>query len=311
MSAPKVSVLIPVFNGEPFLAECLDSVLRQDFSDMEILIVDDASTDGSAELARSYAAKDARIRWRRNPHNVGLARSFNRCLRKAKGEYIKYVLQDDKLLSPAAVRLLAAALDDQPAVTLAASASEVIDAESKVTTRRDHFEPGVTAGSQVIGQCLATGMNLIGEPSVVMFRRCQAPRGYDERLAQWLDLEMWFFLLERGYFAYLPTPLCAFRQHPRQQTEVNRQNGTAAREYRVLFGRWSLRQRFGGQVWRQTLFERLYQLRKHHHPELEEWRWDMMLALGPRWYATLWCKRKVTQPFQKLSKRLSRAKTGH
>ncbi len=94
-SQPKVSVLVPVYNGEKYLAECLDSVLAQDFANMEILIADDGSTDGSRELIRHYAEKDSRIRWWRNPANLGLAGNFNACLRAARNDYIKYVLQDD------------------------------------------------------------------------------------------------------------------------------------------------------------------------------------------------------------------------
>ena len=86
---PKVSVLVPVYNGEKFLAECLDSVLTQDFSDMEILIADDGSTDGSVALLERYAITDRRIRWWKNERNLGLIANFNHCLREEKGEYIK------------------------------------------------------------------------------------------------------------------------------------------------------------------------------------------------------------------------------
>ena len=78
----KVSVLVPVYNGEAFLAECLESVLAQDFADMEILIADDASTDGSAAMVERYAAKDSRIRWWKNPDNLGLARMLIRVCRQ-------------------------------------------------------------------------------------------------------------------------------------------------------------------------------------------------------------------------------------
>src|SRR5450432_750622 len=130
MIPPKVSILIPVYNGRRYLAECLDSILAQDFEGMEILIADDGSTDDSRELIQDYAKKDGRIRWWRNPVNLGLAGNFNGCLRAARGDYIKYVLQDDLLLSPSAIRQMAQALDSDPAVTLVGSASHVIDDQS-------------------------------------------------------------------------------------------------------------------------------------------------------------------------------------
>jgi glycosyltransferase involved in cell wall biosynthesis len=173
----KVSVLVPVCNGEVYLAECLESILAQDFADMEILIADDASTDGSAALVERFAARDSRIRWWKNPNNLGLAQNFNGCLRAAKGEYIKYVLQDDKLISPLAIRKMAEMLDQHPEVSLVSSASQVLDGRSRVIEVRKYFKPGVMEGRQVIGRCVERLTNLIGEPSVVMFRREQAARG--------------------------------------------------------------------------------------------------------------------------------------
>ena len=227
----KVSVLVPVCNGEAFLAECLESILAQDFADMEILIADDASTDGSVALVERYAARDSRIRWWKNPDNLGLARNFNSCLRAAKGEYIKYVLQDDKLISPLAIRKMAEVLDHHPEVSLVSSASQVLDGHSQVIEVRKYFKPGVMEGRQVIVRCLERLTNMIGEPSVVMFRREQAARGYNEQFQQLLDLDLWFHLLEQGRFAYVAEPLCAFRRHAAQQSEINRLNNISQKEH--------------------------------------------------------------------------------
>src|ERR1017187_1981378 len=118
MCAPLVSILIPVYNGEPFLAECIDSVLAQDFADYELLISDDGSTDGSSGVIRRHAERDGRIRWWRNPRNLGIGGNFNACLKAARGEYVKYVLQDDKLLDPLTMRRLVAALQGDPTLSL-------------------------------------------------------------------------------------------------------------------------------------------------------------------------------------------------
>ena len=69
----KVSILVPVFNGEKYLAECIESVLAQDFADFEILIADNGSTDGTRAIIEELAVKDQRIRWWTNPSNLGLA----------------------------------------------------------------------------------------------------------------------------------------------------------------------------------------------------------------------------------------------
>lgn len=92
---PKVSVIIPVYNVEPYLEECLNSVIRQTFPDMEILCIDDASTDHSGKLLRAYAKKDNRIRVLCNETNGGLARARNRGLGEASGEYVLFVDSDD------------------------------------------------------------------------------------------------------------------------------------------------------------------------------------------------------------------------
>lgn len=92
---PKVSVIIPVYNVENYLAECLDSVIDQTVRNLEILCINDASTDSSLEIIREYADKDFRIRILQNEQNMGLAYTRNRGLEVATGEYVLFVDSDD------------------------------------------------------------------------------------------------------------------------------------------------------------------------------------------------------------------------
>lgn len=92
---PKVSVIIPVYNVENYLAECLDSVLGQTVQDLEILCINDASIDSSPVIMQEYADKDSRIRVLQNNRNQGLAYTRNRGLEAATGEYILFVDSDD------------------------------------------------------------------------------------------------------------------------------------------------------------------------------------------------------------------------
>ncbi len=92
---PLVSVIMPVYNGERFLAEAIESVLAQTLADFELIVVDDASTDGSAEVIRSYAALDTRIRPISLPDNVGMASARNAGLALASGAYIAGMDCDD------------------------------------------------------------------------------------------------------------------------------------------------------------------------------------------------------------------------
>jgi glycosyltransferase involved in cell wall biosynthesis len=299
MRTPLVSVLIPVFNGEPFLAECLESILAQDFSDCEILISDDGSTDGSAAVIERFAARDSRIRWWRNPRNLGIGGNFNACLKAARGEFLKFVLQDDKLLDPSALRRMVAAMESDASVSLVGSASHLIDAHSRLLKVRNRFRrSGVRDGKRVIICCLEHNGNLIGEPSLVLFRKSQSARGFDEQLVQLLDQEMWFHLLEQGRFAYIAEPLCAFRQHPAQLTEVNRRSGASTEEDILLLERYYTRpwMKDGAARW-QMLCTQAYYLRKRRGERAAALRADIARTLSRRAYATWWVWHKLTQPF--------------
>ncbi|MBQ0073416.1 MAG: glycosyltransferase family 2 protein [Prevotella sp.] len=92
-----ITVAITVYNRAKYIAECLESVMNQTYSDMEILCVDDVSTDGSYEILQQYAAKDSRIRLFRNEKNSGAQVSRNLALKEARGEYIIYIDDDDWL----------------------------------------------------------------------------------------------------------------------------------------------------------------------------------------------------------------------
>lgn len=303
MPAPKISILVPVFNGEAFLAACLDSVLAQDFADCEILISDDGSTDDSPAIVAQYAARDRRIRWWKNDRNLGLAANFNHCLRSAKGEYIKFVLQDDLLLSPTVLRHLVELLEAHPEVSLAGSASEIIDATSRVIAQRRPFQPGIRNGRLLILQCLEQA-NLIGEPSLVLFRRAQATAGFDETLPQVLDLDLWFQLLEQGDFGYLAEPQCAFRQHAGQQTRVNRDKGV--QDELLLIRKWYAKPWVQAGLTRQALFKQIYNLRRNSDPTAASLTGEMLQLLGRTWYVLFWLRWKLVRPAQKLKTRLER-----
>lgn len=94
---PKISVIMSVYNGEKYLRETIESILAQTFSDFEFIIVNDSSTDNSPEIIKSY--DDERIRMINNKKNMGLARSLNKALKQARGEYIARMDADDVSLS--------------------------------------------------------------------------------------------------------------------------------------------------------------------------------------------------------------------
>ena len=96
--APKISICIPVYNGERFLPQAVESTLLQTYPDFEVIIVDNASTDGTARWAADMAAGNSKIRLFINDLNIGLVGNLNRCLEYAQGTYIKFLMADDLLL---------------------------------------------------------------------------------------------------------------------------------------------------------------------------------------------------------------------
>jgi hypothetical protein len=166
-------------------------------------------------------------------------------------------------------------------------------------------------GKATILQCLARNGNLIGEPSVVMFRRGQATRGFDERYRQLIDLDFWFHLLEQGRLAYLAEPLCAFRQHAEQQTAVNRRTGVGNREQALLLEDYFARPWISEFLTRQMLFDQIYKMRRATDEPARAMSAVMRARLTPRWYALYWAKHKLTRPFQRLGRWLKRQLFAH
>lgn len=118
MSAPRVSIGMPVFNGARWLRASLDSLLGQRLEDFELIISDNASTDSSEEICREYAARDARIRYVRNPRNIGASDNYNAVFHLARGEYFKWASCND-LCQPDFVEKCVAALEADPQAVLA------------------------------------------------------------------------------------------------------------------------------------------------------------------------------------------------
>jgi glycosyltransferase involved in cell wall biosynthesis len=98
MSAPLVSVGIPVYNGERYISESIESMLQQEFTDFELVISDNASTDRTEEICRSYAHRDSRIKYFRSPSNIGAAPNYNRVFELASGQFFKWLAYDDRCL---------------------------------------------------------------------------------------------------------------------------------------------------------------------------------------------------------------------
>ena len=130
-TAPLVSVGLPVYNGAEHLAKALDALVDQDLEDFEVIVCDNASTDATAEIARGYAARDGRIQYHRNEHNLGLAGNFNKAFQLSSGRYFKWWAHDDwhprNLLSRTTE-----VLEADPSAVLCATGVAIMDDDGEV-----------------------------------------------------------------------------------------------------------------------------------------------------------------------------------
>ena len=148
---PRVSIGMPVYNGQTFLRAAIDSILAQTFEDFELVICDNASTDATEQICRDYAARDARVRYVRNPTNLGAAPNFNRAFELSRAPYFKWMAVDD-LIGPAYLARCVAALDAKPAAAMAYPRALVTDladrpiefATNGPTSRRSDLAIGIT-----------------------------------------------------------------------------------------------------------------------------------------------------------------------
>lgn len=136
-TVPRLSIGLPVYNGEQYLSEALDALLGQSYEDFELIISDNASTDGTADICRRYAARDPRIRYVRQPHNIGAAPNHNSVFREARGELFKWASHDD-LYGRDLLRRCVEALDERPHIVLAHAWHAIIDGAGAVTETFDY-----------------------------------------------------------------------------------------------------------------------------------------------------------------------------
>ncbi len=125
-SKAKVSIGLPVYNGENYLAEAIESVLAQTYENFELIISDNASTDGTEAICRAYAAKDGRITYIRNPQNLGAAPNYNQTFHAASGSYFKWIAHDDRC-APEFLARSVEILDNEPNVVICYSQTVLID----------------------------------------------------------------------------------------------------------------------------------------------------------------------------------------
>jgi glycosyltransferase involved in cell wall biosynthesis len=212
MAAPVVSVVMPVYNGERFLAEAVESILGQTYANFELVAVDDASTDASGRIIDRYC--DPRVRVLKNDRNLGGAGSANRGIAEARGVYVARLDQDDVSL-PRRLEKQVEFLQRNPEIALVGTWAQLIDEGGRpIGYRRFATE------SDDLHEALLKFCALVH--SSVMFRRVPvlAAGGYGTGPLgrHCRDYELWLRLSETVRLANLPEVLVKYRVHPEQMS---------------------------------------------------------------------------------------------
>ena len=217
---PKVTVCLPTYNSGEFLTQAIDSVLQQTFTDFELIISDDCSTDNTPEIIQDYLAQDKRIKYFRNLENLGLFPNWNQCLEYASGEYITVFAQDDVML-PKNLEKKVEILDKYPNVGLVTSSIMVVDANHKHLNWdwANYAEDKLVNGQHWVINNLGEA-NPICCPFVLIRRQFLEQVGgkFNANYAYAGDLELWLRIGLVADLYFVEETLGYYRWHQRNKT---------------------------------------------------------------------------------------------
>jgi len=234
---PLVSICIPTYNGAAFIGEAIQSAIAQTYPNIELIISDDGSTDRTIAIAQSFQSQtsvDFRIILHRN---YGLSQNWNFCISQAKGQYIKFLFQDD-LLAPECIEKMVALAQQNPEIGMVFSPRgiTIADNESNPILRlasqsiKDLHKSwsnlkSIQPGKELLADtnCLNNPINKIGEPSTVLIaaRVFEEIGLFDSGLSQYVDLDMWWRIMGNYHIGFVDEKLSSLRIHPEQQTWKN------------------------------------------------------------------------------------------
>lgn len=236
MYEPKVSVCIPTFNRAQYLRTAVESVLAQEFADFELLVVDNASGDETPDVVRDF--HDSRIKYFRNPTNIGMTANLNECLTLAGSEYI-VIFHDDDLMKPDMLRKDVAILDSYPQAVFVHAQAEAIDADGRRVGCSPQLWPFLTPGPEFVRRCWLQ-RHTVFFPTVMMRRSVVQRVGrFDPEFVAMCDVDFWQRLAAEGSVAFLRDVLLSYRIHDRALTAVVTRNGSEMLQEGLKYARAS------------------------------------------------------------------------
>jgi glycosyltransferase involved in cell wall biosynthesis len=210
---PRVSVVVPLYQKERYVGRTVASVLAQTFTDFELVVLDNACTDGSAEIVRGFS--DPRIRLERNAETVPVTENFQRAVAHARAPLVK-VLNADDLLAPTVLAEQVAVMDADPTLTLVSCRHDLVDDDDRVIARGRALRTtdllGRRDATTVLRRIVRHRGSPIGVPGNMLFRRdaFDAVGGFPDN-GYALDVGLAARLVTRGGFFGMPESLSAFR----------------------------------------------------------------------------------------------------
>ncbi len=207
---PLVSVCIPAYNNAAYIKETIDSVLKQTYFHLELIICDDCSKDDTVKVVENIG--DDRIKLYQNEKNLGMSGNWNRCLSKCSGEFIKLICADD-VLAPDCLEKEVRALQENPTAVLAESDTKLFDLNGKPKGFYKRYKTsGLTDGKEIARAGLFV-KNYFGAPLANTFRHdiLKKAGGFDPWYTYILDYDFWVKLACMGDVYIIHEPLNYFR----------------------------------------------------------------------------------------------------
>jgi glycosyltransferase involved in cell wall biosynthesis len=218
---PLVSIMLPTYNRPGFFKIALESARGQTYENIEIIVCDNSTDEQTAELMERYA-DDLRIRYFRNRQAGTKSENFQLFEKKARGEFLQWLMDDD-VLEPDKIARMVQCFLDNPTITLATSNRRWIDEKGMTIKMSLQFDFGekidyaIVSGKKMGRSMLLNISNKIGEPSAALFRRSDLENHYWQAdcrgYVRISDVVMWLELLQKGDCACFQPPLSAYRRH--------------------------------------------------------------------------------------------------
>lgn len=236
MTSNLISIVLPIYNGEKYMRQSIDSIINQTYKNWELIIVDDCSTDSTATIANEYVKRDNRIRYYKNEINMRLPKTLNRGFSIAKGKYLTWT-SDDNLFKPNALEEMYNALKDNENTHFVYASCEIIDDKGNIL---DYMYASKMGKKQIIG------FNIVGACFMYTRQVYETIGDYDIDCFLVEDYDYWLRIFANFKTTYIKEILYSYRWHDgaltstEKKEKINSVCETVILKNRDLFGKLDL-----------------------------------------------------------------------